>query len=184
MARIQPVTDKNTPEKSKEMLEEVKKKTGKVPNILATMAQSPATLQSYLAISGANKGGTLDAKTREKIALAVSEENNCGYCLAAHTAIGKSAGLSDEEVTSARKGDDEDPKVREAVTFARFIVKNRGHIGDDELNAVRDAGFSDAEIIEIFNNVMQSVFTNYFNHLAETDIDFPAVPELKAEAKA
>ena len=178
MPRIQPVNAENANEATTQVLETVKKKMGGVPNLLSTMANSPAVANSYLAFSSAIGEGTLSGALRERIALAVGQANNCDYCLAAHTALGKMAGLSEEDIVQARGGTAEDPKDAAAVELARKLVENRGHVSDQDVDAVRDAGLTDGEIGEVVAIVALNIFTNYFNHVAETEVDFPAAPEL------
>ncbi len=96
MPRIQPVNRRTADAQTNELLASVEKKMGRVPNIVATMANSPAVARAYLGLSQALAGGSLSPQLREKLALAVGEQNNCDYCVAAHTALGKGAGLSDE----------------------------------------------------------------------------------------
>lgn len=178
MSRLQPVDRSTAPDKTRRLLDGVEKKLGMVPNLIATMAHSHALAQAYLAYSQALAGGVIPAQLREQIALAVSQANECGYCLAAHSAIGSSVGLSDDEIRDARTGASPDRKTEAALHFAQQIVEKRGWLSDAELDEVRDAGYSDEEIVELIGHVALSVFTNYFNHVAHTDVDFPAVAEL------
>lgn len=178
MPRIHPVDQTSATGKTAELLQAVEKKMGKVPNLLATFANSPAVLQAYLNLSGALAGGSLSGKIREQIALAVGETNQCGYCLAAHSALGKQAGLSDDEVMASRRGQAGDPKANAAITLARRIVDERGWVKDEDLEAARQGGLTDGEMSEVVANVALNIFTNYFNHVAGTEVDFPHVPEL------
>ena len=176
--RIQSVDPTSVQGKGKELLDGIQKGLGKVPNIFRAMVNSPAALQAYLGFSGALKEGVLSAKLREQIALAVGQENNCAYCLAAHSAIGKGAGLQDGEIEAARLGEASDAKDAAAVKLAKAIVKNRGNVTDAELSAARNAGLGDAEITEVIANVALNIFTNYFNHVADPVVDFPAAKPL------
>jgi uncharacterized peroxidase-related enzyme len=146
-----------------------------VPNLIRTFANSPAALEGYLNFSGALGGGLLDAKLRERIALTVADANSCEYCLSAHTAIGKMVGLDEDEILTSRKATAADPRTSAALAFAHQIVVKRGEVDDGDVRAVRSAGFSDGEITEIVANVALNVFTNYFNHVAQTVVDFPKV---------
>jgi AhpD family alkylhydroperoxidase len=110
--------------------------------------------------------------------LAVGETNNCGYCVAAHTALGKGAGLSEAETVDARYADSQDEEERAALQFAHKVVSERGWVSDDDVQRVRQAGYNDGEIGEIVANVALNIFTNYFNHVAGTEVDFPVAPEL------
>jgi uncharacterized peroxidase-related enzyme len=162
------------------LLDGVQKKLGFAPNIMRTMANSPTVLQGYLDFSGALSKGNLSPKFREQIALTVSEVNNCGYCLAAHSAIGRSVGLSEEAIGDSRRGESPDTKEATALDFTRHVVVTRGWVTDEDVAKLRKARFSDGDITEILANISLTLFTNYFNHVAGTEVDFPEVPELQA----
>ncbi|WP_327588090.1 carboxymuconolactone decarboxylase family protein [Nonomuraea sp. NBC_00507] len=133
-------------------------------------------LKAYLDFSGALSGGALPAAVRERIALAVAQENACDYCLSAHTYIGTNlAGLSAEEADAARYGKASDAKAQAALTLAVTLVRTRGDVEDADLQAAREAGLSDGEIAEVVGHVALNVFTNYLNKTAQTDIDWPLV---------
>jgi len=139
------------------------------------IAQSPAALQGFTANNGALTK-TLDVKTRERIALAVAQVNGCDYCLSAHSYLGLNlAKISPDEVALNRKGESGDPKANAAVHFAAKVVRERGHITAADIKAVRDAGFSDGQVVEILAVTAENIFTNLLNVVAETDIDFPVV---------
>ena len=179
MSRIQPLDPEKVQGKSKELLDAIKAKSGRVPNIFKTMAHSPVALQAYLGMSGALAGAVLSPKVREQIALAVGEDNQCHYCVAAHSAIGKHAGLTPEEIESARRAQASDPKTAAFLALAKKLSANRGNVTDQDIEAVRKVGCSDEEIIEVITAVALNLFTNYFNHVADPAIDFPQVPSLK-----
>jgi len=126
-------------------------------------------------IGDALGGGLLPAKLREQIALTVSQANGCSYCVAAHCAIGKTVGLSNSELNDARQSSSPDTKVDTALGFARRLVEDRGRVTEESLARVRRAGYGDAEITEMVAIVAWKIFSNYFHHVAGTDIDFPAV---------
>ncbi len=174
-ARLTPVDPATTQGKSKELLEVVNKSLRMTPNMMRTMAQSPAALEAYLAFSGALSHGVLPAPLREQLALTVAETNGCDYCAAAHSALGKMAGLKPEQISAARFGHATDPKSEAAMRLAMQIVEQRGAVSDSELAAARSAGLGEPEIAEVVAHVALNVFTNYFNRLAETEIDFPKV---------
>jgi uncharacterized peroxidase-related enzyme len=175
MSRLQPVDPSTATGRSKELLDAVKGKLGMVPNMTKVMAASPAVLESYLGFSGALAGGLLDAKTRERLALLTAQQNHCDYCLSAHTAIGKMVGLNREQIVASREGDGGSPKTTAALKFAKLVLDSKGEVGESDVAAVRDAGFSDGEIAEIVAHVALNVFTNYFNVATDVDIDFPKV---------
>lgn len=180
MARIQAVDEKTTDLKAADLLASVKKKMGKVPNLIATMANSPAVASAYLGFSQALSGGVLPARLREQLALVVGETNHCDYCLAAHTTLGKTAGLSEKEVCDARQALSQNERERLALDFARKLVKDRGVVQDSDIERLREAGYTEGEISEIVAHVALNTFTNYFNHVAQTEIDFPAASSLCA----
>jgi uncharacterized peroxidase-related enzyme len=175
MSRLSIPARDDVPEDSKPILDAVHKQLGVVPNMFRLIASSPAALQGFSANNGALTK-TLDVKTRERIALAVAQVNGCDYCLSAHSYLGLNlAKISPEEVALNRKGGSADPKADAAVRFAAKVVRERGHVGDTDIKAVRDAGFNDGQIVEIISVVAENIFTNLLNVVAETDIDFPVV---------
>jgi len=175
MPRLNPIDPNKAQGKTKLVLDELQKSLGMTPNIMRTLANSPAALEAYVGLLEALGGAGIDAKTREAIALATSGANGCDYCAAAHTALGKMQGLTDAETTANLIGHSAEPARAAALRFARAVVDKRGWVSDRDLEAVRAAGFGDAEITEIIATVAATIFSNYFNHVAETDIDFPAV---------
>ncbi len=178
MERIVPVDPQTAQGHTKELLDIVKTKMGLVPNMTRAMAVSPAVLEAYLGISGALTHGVLPPKVREQLALDVGEANHCDYCLSAHSAIARHHGLSESVVLDSRKGQSTDPKTDVLLRFARTVVEKRGMVADADVAAVREAGFGDAEIAEVVAHVALNTFTNYFNNVAATTIDFPKAPAL------
>lgn len=172
--RITAIQNDEATGKAKELLDAVQSKLGMTPNLMKTMAHSPAVLDGYLSLNEA-LSTTLNGTLREQISIATANANGCRYCLSAHTAIGKMTGLSESEVSSARQAESADPKARAALAFVKEVITTRGSVSDEALNAVRAAGFGDAEITEIVANVALNVLTNYFNNVARTEIDFPEV---------
>jgi len=155
MPRIQPKQDSDQP-----------------INILKTMAVSPTFLDGYKAFNAKVSGGTLSEELREKIALTAAGVNDCDYCKAAHTTMAKKAGISDGGIEYALKGQCGDEKINCALTFVKALIEKKGNVTDVDFKAVKDGGFSDQEIIDIFGQTMVNMVTNYFNHMVDTDIDF------------
>lgn len=182
MSRIPtPVSIDQAPEASQPLLEAVKKSLGSAPNLFRLTANSPAALEGLLGLSGALGKGQLNPATRERVALAVAQLNGCDYCLAAHSYLGANiAKLTSQEMQANRRGQSSDAKADAAVRFAASIVKNRGQVDAAEVQAVRDAGYSDAELVEIVAHVAYNTFTNYLNEVLGTEVDFPAAPALQA----
>ena len=182
MSRIAIPTVEQVPAASKPLLEAVQKQLGVVPNLMKLVGHSPAALEGYLSLNGALAKGVLDAKLRERIALAVAEFNGCEYCLSAHTYLAKNlAKLDEPEIHAARNSRLSEPKADAALRFARRVAIEHGRISDADLAALRAAGFDDASVIEIVLNVALNVLTNYVNNVALTDVDFPKV-DLKLAA--
>ncbi|MGJ8637254.1 MAG: carboxymuconolactone decarboxylase family protein [Phycisphaerales bacterium] len=175
MPRINPLTIENAPSDTAATLSAIKGKIGMVPNIYATMAHAPAALNAILGFGEANSKLSLSAPLREQIALAVAGINSCDYCASAHTTIGKGAGLKEDELASNLAGSASDPKTQAFLTLTKQIVEKQGHLSDADLSAARDAGITDQEVIEVISVVAQNIFTNYFNHIADPEIDFPVV---------
>jgi uncharacterized peroxidase-related enzyme len=173
---LTPASIEASPAAAQPLLQAVKKQLGVVPNLFRLLGNSPAALEGYLGLNGALAKGALEAPTRERIALAVAEVNGCGYCLSAHSYLGKNlAKLSDEEIAINRDGGSTDPKADAAVRFAVKVVNARGHVPDADIRDVKSAGYSDAQVVEIVLHVALNTLTNYVNEVAQTEIDFPVV---------
>lgn len=176
MNRITIPTADQTPVASQPLLDAVHKQLGVVPNLMKLVGNSPAALEGYLNLNTALGKGMINAKTRERIALAIAEINGCSYCLSAHTYLGKNvAKLDDTEIAANRNGTSADPKAAAAVHFASRVALKRGHVSDTDVSAVKAAGYNDAEIVEIVLHVALNTLTNYVNEVAQTEIDFPYV---------
>ncbi|MCH8824663.1 MAG: peroxidase-related enzyme [Planctomycetes bacterium] len=175
MPRIKPINPTEATGKTRTLLDGVQNKTGTIPNVFRTLAHAPAALEAYLSFGQALDGGSLSPLFREQIALAVSNANGCQYCASAHTATGKTLGLAQIELTENLVGSSSDPKVEVALQFARAVIAKRGWVNDSEIEHVREAGYTDEEIVELIATIASTMFTNYFNHIAETKLDFPKV---------
>jgi len=175
MSRIPAVDPTAATPAVRTMLEGVEKGLGMTPNLFRVAGQSPSALEAMTAFFGAVGKGRLNAKTREAIALTVSEIHRCDYCLSAHSALGKGAGLSQADLDQARQAGADDAKLAAVLRFARAITEKRGRVGDDDLAQVRAAGLGDGEIVDIVANVALTTFTNTLNEVAQTEIDFPVV---------
>lgn len=178
MIRIEAINPETATGQAKHLLDGVQKKLGFAPNVMRTMANSPAVLQGYLSFSNALSKGSLSPKLREQIALVVAQDNDCEYCLAAHSAIGRTVGLSEEAIRDSRRGESPDGKETAILEFASTLVVNRGWVTDEEVARVHKAGVTEGEVTEIIANVSLAIFTNYLNHVAQTEIDFPEVEQL------
>jgi uncharacterized peroxidase-related enzyme len=175
MSRINVVTKKTADAEQKVLLDAIQSKLGMVPNFLAILAHSPDALKAFLGLHGIAESGSLDPQTRERIALAVAQGNSCEYCISAHTAIGRKAGLTGTEIDANRAGTSQDAEAAAAVTFATALNEHLGEVTQAEFDAVREAGYGDAEIVEIITHVGMNILTNLIGKASRVDIDFPKV---------
>jgi uncharacterized peroxidase-related enzyme len=176
MANFTPVHPDSATGKAAELLAQVQKSLGLTPNMTKVMANSPALLKSYLALSGAVAGGVLPAAVRERLAISTAQLNGCEYCLSAHTYIGANiAKVEPAELDSARKGQSGDPHVAALLKLSNDIAENAGDVDDSDVQAAREAGVTDEEIGELVANLALNTLTNYFNVLAHVDNDWPVV---------
>lgn len=159
----------------KPTLEQIQRALGATPAMFRAVANSPAALKSMWASFGALGAGTLGARLGELIAVAVAQRNGCAYCLAAHHALGLNAGATESELTAAQDGHSRDARTQAAIRFALKLVDARGQVSAVELQALRGAGFSDAQVVEVIAHVALNLFTNYANIALDTPVDFPAV---------
>lgn len=175
MTRIALVDPSAASAERKSLLEPIHAAFGTTPNMFRAVANSPAALKSMWGSFGALGGGVINARLGEQIAVAVADSNACDYCLAAHTALGRKAGAGLEEMRAAQSGESADPKTAAALRFALKLVSARGQLSDADVQAVRAAGFSDEEVVEILAHVALNLFTNYVNVAFRVPVDFPAV---------
>jgi len=182
MTRIAPLDPEGTDAPARDLLRTAEKKMGRVPNILKTMAHSPAALGFYLSSSAQLGTGTLSAKEREQIALATAGANACEYCASAHTALGKGLSIEEAELGRNLTGTSAEPRTAALLGFVGSVIESRGHVTDAQLESVRQAGYSDGQVAEIVANVALNAFTNFFNSVARPAIDFPRV-EVGAAAR-
>lgn len=157
------------------VLSQVQQAFGTVPNMFRAVANSPAALRSMWGSFGALGAGSLPAKLGEQIAVAVANRNDCAYCLAAHTMLGRKAGATAEEMTAAQAGHASDPGTDAALRFALQLVEQRGQVGSGDVQRLREAGFDDEGIVEIVAHVALNLFTNYVNVALDVPVDFPKV---------
>jgi uncharacterized peroxidase-related enzyme len=173
---IAPIEPENATGKASKLLGEVKKSLGLVPNMTKVMANSPALLEGYLALSGALATGTIPAAVRERLAIATAQFDGCEYCLSAHTYIGENiAKVPAEELAAARTAQSSDPHVQELLELSNEIAATTGHVSDDAIAKAHAAGVTDAEIGEVVANLALNIITNYFNVLAGVENDWPVV---------
>lgn len=156
---------------------------GFVPNLFAYFAKNETALADYLALQ--NRKSTLRAKEREVINLVVSQVNDCKYCQAAHTALGKMAGFTADEVIAIRKGQiDFDPKLAALAGFVKETTESRGKPSPSAAKAFIDAGYTEANLVDVVIVIGDKIITNYLHGITQLPIDWPAAPELGSQAGA
>jgi uncharacterized peroxidase-related enzyme len=175
MSRINLVNAAEATGATQVLLSQIHGAFGATPNMFRTVANSPAALASMWSSFGALGGGVISAQLGEQIAVAVANRNACNYCLAAHTALGRKAGVSAADMASAQAGESSNPQTAAALGFALKLVDERGQVGASDLQALRDAGFDDQHIVEILAHVALNLFTNYVNVAFDVPVDFPGV---------
>tara|TARA_B100001989_G_C24476635_1_gene432168 strand:- start:144 stop:689 length:546 start_codon:yes stop_codon:yes gene_type:complete len=161
--------------KAGEILGAVEKDLGMIPNVFKGLANSPESLEAYLVFMKSMATSKITAQLKESLAITVASTNTCGYCASAHTALGQGTGLDEEELKLNLEAKSKDPKNQVALQFAKKIVENKGRVLDSDLEALEEAGFGSQELVEIMAIISINIFTNYFNHVAGTEIDFPLV---------
>jgi uncharacterized peroxidase-related enzyme len=175
MSRIPTPTFEEAPVASQTTLDEVRKRIGRISNTFLAVSLSPPALAGLVNIQQ-QSSRMLDAKTRQRISLAVSQVNGCSYCLSAHTfAALNLTKMMPEDIALARKGRSEDAKADAVTHFAWQVTETRGKVSDKDIAAVRAAGYTDAQIVEIVHVIVQFLYTNFINNVFDTDIDFPVV---------
>jgi len=181
-AKLVPTTATTAPEATKPLLAALKQGLGMVPNLYATIGHSPASLGGLLGWDkGLGEAGNLSRRELEQLNLHISELNGCGYCLAAHAALGKLTGLSPDEIDQARLGQGATPREQALLALARRVVRSGGGRSGTELAAAREAGVSDAAIVDVIAVVALKTFTNAVALVAHTDLDFPRTPRMPSE---
>ncbi len=180
MSRLKSVDPKTVENnETKTSFDKIEKQMGRIPNIFLTMGNSPAALKAYINLSEAVNETSLSPKLRELIALTVGQANGCEYCLSAHTAISSTLKIPDQEVIMARRGEAQDPKTKAILHFVKEAVEKRGRISSNQFDQLKKAGVSDQEVAEIVTALTLNMFTNYFNLITDTTVDFPNAPKLE-----
>ena len=178
MNRVIPLVKEKAPSNIKPVFDQMEKNMGMVPNIFLSMANSPEALQGFLKLSEQIEKTSLSKSLREQLALVIAESNHCNYCLSAHSVIAKTAGLIDEEILNARKGHAKNAKDQAILSFARSVIDKKGNVSDNEVQALKSQGVTDKELCEIVLVIALNIYTNYFNKIINTTVDFPMAPKL------
>lgn len=175
MSRLSAINPQNAAGETAGLFAAAEKKMGAVPNVLRVLGNSPMALNAYLTLSEILGSSSFDAREREALALTVAGANGCDYCASAHAFISKNLKVSDDEIHKRLRGESEDVRLAAALAFARAIVDKKGWVDESDLNVARSAGLGDREIVEIVTIVVANMLTNYVNHVARTEIDFPVI---------
>jgi alkylhydroperoxidase family enzyme len=175
MQRLNSVDPASATGKTKELLDIVQQRTGRIPNMVRLMANSPAALGGYLNLATALAGSTLSAEVRDAIAILVAADGGSDYTLAAVSALARKSGLSDDDIVAAQRAQARDPRTVAALRFSEILLETRGHVSSSNLDTLTEAGFTDGEVAEIVACVVLTIYRNYFNLVAGPEIDFPAV---------
>ena len=178
MGRVKTLKADQTQGTTQTLLQGLEKKLGHVPNIYASMANSAAMLEAMITLSELANKTSLSPQIREEIALIVGQANQCNYCLSAHTAIAKSLGLSENTILAARKGESLEEKTKAILWFAKLVVDRRGLVDEKEIETLKTSGVTDTELVDIMLIISMNMMTNYFNHVVNTDVDFPPAPQI------
>lgn len=182
MQRIDSIDPLSSQGRTKELLNTVQQAFGMIPNTARMMANSPAVLESFLAFSTAMGNVQIGSKLHNQVKLTTSETNTCTYCTSILSAIAPSAGLTADDILAGRTADSEDRRTKAALTFANDVLASRGKVSDQQLAAVRGAGFGDTEIVEIVASVVLGCFTNFLNNVADTELDIPRAAPIEASS--
>ena len=174
MARITQISDAAATPEAAALFTAIKGKIGMVPNLYRVAANQPKVLAAMLGLNETLSGGTFDARTREAIALTVAGANGCDYCASAHAAISAGLKVAPATIDAHLAGRSDDPRTAAILLLATAIAAAKGMVEDADLASAHDAGLTEADSVETVANVVANIFTNYLNHVAGTDIDFPA----------
>ncbi|MFI9251160.1 carboxymuconolactone decarboxylase family protein [Streptomyces sp. NPDC053069] len=179
MPRIPQLTPDTAEADQRDLLEATHRQLGRVPNLYASLAHGPAALRGYLALRDSLTHGVLTDRLREQLALLVAQENGCLYCVSAHTVRGgRLLKMTDQELRATRRAEDADPHAQAVLQVAAAVVRSHGRVDDELLAQARKEGVTNAEFAEIVAHVALNTLSNYFNHLAEPELDFPPVASM------
>lgn len=173
MKNLEALTREQVGSESQKLFDGLSARIGRVPNIYATLANSDVALKANLTFGDLLKSGTFNGKEVETIALSISVENECQYCLAAHSMVGKMMGFTEEEVSSIIEGNILDVKLKILSELTKEITATRGNPKQTSIDNFYSAGFTKSSLVELIGLIALNTFNNYLNHIAGTEIDFP-----------
>ena len=182
MQRLNSVDPASASGKTKELLDFVMQRTGRIPNMVRMMAYSPAALGGYLNLAGALADSTLSPTVRDSVAILVAADGESDYTLAAVCTLARKGGLGDDDIAAAQRAHARDPGTAAALRFSENLLEKRGHVSASEVDELMEAGFTDGEVAEIVAAVILNIYRNYFNLVAGPEIDFPLVNKSTAVA--
>ncbi len=182
MRRLNPIEPRHLAPEVRASLSKIHSSTEEVPNFLRLLAKSLAATRAFAGMEHSLAGGELSPRERQQTALAVAEINGCSYSLIFHTRAAREAALTEEDIRLARKAAAEDPRENAMLRFVQSVVLQRGDISDKDLSLIKQAGFSESEIIEIVANIAENIFKNYVNIISNTEADAAAPRALAAIA--
>ncbi len=180
MSTLKPLTREQANPAVQPIFDVLKSKVGMVPNLYATIANSPNTLPAYLAFDEALSKGVFSAKERQAIFLVVSQVNGCHYCQSAHTALGKMNGFTEEETIQLRTATIADKKLNALTTLAAEITRSHGKPSQKALDAFQAADYGNDALVELVAHIGYKTVANYLHNIAHFPIDFPEAKELDA----
>lgn len=178
MSKFSVPTKENVSAENQAIFNKLQGALGFVPNLYATIAYSDHALGKYLAFQNART--TLNNKEKEAVNLVVSEVNGCKYCQSAHTVIGKMNGFTDDDVLELRGGKSNNAKLDTLVKLAKDITENKGRVAETNLNAFYNAGYTNANLVDLVMQISDKIAMNYLHNLTQIPIDFPVAEPLKA----
>jgi len=184
MKKLSVLSKEKASEQTKQIFEGIEKAVGMLPNIYSVIGNSANALGSYLTFSEAQKNGSFNAKEREAVFLAVSEENGCSYCVSAHTVIAKMNGFSEDDTLNLRSAEYPDQKLNALLKLTKSIIKNRGNADENLIDSFYQAGYDEQALVDLVALIIDKTFTNYIGRLAKPEIDFPAAQKLTKENAA
>jgi uncharacterized peroxidase-related enzyme len=177
MSLFPPHTRESAPRRARDLLVGIDKARGMIPNLMRVMAESPTTLKAYLTLSEILTHGDFTPAEQQLLLLTVSRENGCAYCVAAHTLGGKTAKLDDQAIDAVRDGlPIADGKLQALRRFAETVVRNRGHVGDDDIRALLAQGYTKGHVLEVLLAASLKTISNYLDHFAEPPLDEALTP--------
>lgn len=162
----------SAPEGSRDTLRTIEDEYGFIFNLARVFASSPQTLNGYMTLAGLLEESSFTPEEQQVILLSVSTENECHYCVGAHTGTAKMAGVDDGVIDALRRGEPiPDPRLEALRSFTQAMVRERGWVPDEAVHAFLDAGFERRQILDVILGIALKTLSNYTNHLAETPLD-------------